>query len=88
MCHINVSRVKTVTIRELKHATSVVLSWVARGEVVEVRRRNKPVARLSPLKPKPAVRRPDFAARLKGAYGKKVLTTTGTDVISESRGRS
>lgn len=87
MCHINVSHVKTTTIRELKHDTSTVLSWVADGETVEVRRRNQPVALLSPPK-RPAVKRPDFAARLKAIYGPKVLPRTATDLISESRGDS
>ena len=31
---------KITTIRELKHATSTVLSWVEQGETVEIRRRN------------------------------------------------
>jgi antitoxin (DNA-binding transcriptional repressor) of toxin-antitoxin stability system len=79
---------KTTTIRELKHDTTTVLSWVAEGETVEVRRRNEPVALLSPPKRRFAVRRPDFAARLKAIYGKVVLKTTGTDIISEARGNA
>jgi antitoxin (DNA-binding transcriptional repressor) of toxin-antitoxin stability system len=79
---------RTTTVRELKHETSKVLSWVARGETVEVRRRRRPVARLSPPERPTTVRRPDFLARLKGAYGSKRLRTTGTSVVSESRGES
>jgi len=79
---------KTTTIRELKHDTTTVLSWVAKGETVEVRRRNEPVALLSPPRRRPPVRRPDFAARLEAIYGKKILATTGTDLIAESRGES
>jgi len=79
---------RKTTIRELKHATTTVLSWVADGETVEVRRRSKPVALLSPPKRRPAIRRPDFVARLKTVYGKRALTTTGTDLISESRGET
>jgi antitoxin (DNA-binding transcriptional repressor) of toxin-antitoxin stability system len=79
---------RTTTVRQLKHETTKVLSWVARGETVEVRRRNEPVARLSPPERRTPIRRPDFLARLKAAYGGKVLRATGTDVISESRGES
>jgi len=79
---------RTTTIRELKHRMSAVLSWVADGETVEVRRRNVPVAILSPKKHKGRIARPDFAARIKAVYGDKVLPTTGTDVVSESRGES
>ncbi|MDO8835674.1 MAG: hypothetical protein Q7V01_08755 [Vicinamibacterales bacterium] len=79
---------KTTTIRELKHATTTVLGWVAGGESVEVRRRNKPVALLSPPSRRARVVRPDFAARLRAIYGTRVLATTGTDLIDESRGAS
>ena len=88
MCHIIVTRMKTTTVRELKHETTKVLSWVARGETVEVRRRSEPVARLSPPERRTTIRRPDFLARLKAAYGAKVLRSTGTDLISKSRGES
>ena len=88
MCHINVSHMKTATIRELRHATTTVLAWVAQGETVEVRRRNQPVAILSAPRRRSVVRRPDFATRLKAMYGKTPLPTTGTDLISESRGES
>jgi antitoxin (DNA-binding transcriptional repressor) of toxin-antitoxin stability system len=77
---------RTTTIRELKHATSTVLSWVAAGESVEVRRRRNPVAMLMPLKRKAPVVRPDFAARLRAIYGAVQLPTAGTELVSEARG--
>jgi antitoxin (DNA-binding transcriptional repressor) of toxin-antitoxin stability system len=77
---------RTTTIRELKHATTTVLSWVAEGESVEVRRRGEPVAILCPQKRKARIARPDFAARLHAIYGERVLPTTATDVVRESRG--
>ena len=88
MCHYNVSPMKITTIRELKHDTTTVLSWVADGQTVEVRRRNQPVALLSPPRRPSSVRRPDFGARLKAIYGKKALAQTGTDLISTARGDS
>ena len=78
---------KRTTIRELKHATSKVLGWIAAGENVEVRRRNEPVAVLSPPD-RIRVARPDFAARLRAIYGSKTLPATGSDLISESRGET
>ncbi len=88
MCHGNVTFMKTTTIRELRHKTATVLSWVAGGESVEVRRRGAPVAVLSPRKGKARVVRPDFLARIRAAYGKKVMPSTATGLISESRGES
>lgn len=77
---------RKTTIRELKHATSAVLEWVAAGETVEVRRRNEPVAILSPPRPTARIARPNFAARLQEIYGTKILRVTATDLLSESRG--
>lgn len=79
---------KTTTIRQLKHDTTTVLSWAARGETVEVQRRGKPVAVISPVRRGKQVARPDFAGRLKGIYGEAKSATTGTHVISEARGES
>lgn len=77
---------RKTTIRALKHETSVVLGWVAAGATVEVRRRNEPVAILSPPQRRRRVARPDFAARLRSIYGTKVLRTSATDLVAESRG--
>mgnify|MGYP000175351161 CR=1 FL=1 len=88
VCHIIVSHMKTTTIRELKHDTTTVLSWVAGGETVEVLRRNVLVALLSPPRRTSKISRPDFAARLKAIYGTRTLDTTGSDLVSESRGDS
>lgn len=79
---------RTTTIRELRHETTTVLSWVAGGESVEVRRRGEPVAVLSPHKRKTRMAKPDYMARLRAIYGDKVLPTTATDLISESRGEA
>jgi antitoxin (DNA-binding transcriptional repressor) of toxin-antitoxin stability system len=79
---------KITTIRALRHDTTTVLSWVAGGETVEVRRRRVPVALLSPPGRRSPIRRPDFAARIKAIYGAKVLATTGTELIAASRGEA
>jgi len=77
---------KTTSIRELKHDATALLAMVANGESVEVRRRNVPVAVISPVLPKSPAKRPDFRGRLKSIYGDTLLTVTGTDLISEDRG--
>lgn len=77
---------KQTSIRELKHETSKVLAMVESGGTLEVCRRGKPVAVLSPPGRRRKMEKPDFAARLKELYGEQVLPTTGTDLITESRG--
>lgn len=88
MWHVSVPHsMKTTNIRELKHATSTVLGWVADGETVEITRHNKVVALLSPPKraKRKAVQRPDFAARLKEMWGDRMLPATGTQLMEDDR---
>jgi prevent-host-death family protein len=78
----------STTIRELKHDTTAVLLRVAEGESVQVCRRGKPVAVLSPVKRRTKVKWPDFAARLKAIYGDKILATPASEIVADSRGDS
>lgn len=76
---------KTATVRQLRHKFGTVLNWVEEGEPVEISKRGKIIALLTPPPaPKPVrpKKRPDFAARLKRIYGDKVLPG---DVIVEER---
>lgn len=79
---------KHTTIRELRHETTKVLALVEQGESVEVRRHSKLVAVLNPPERKKPGKRPDFAGRLADIYGETVLTTSGTELMSELRGDS
>ena len=76
---------KTATVRQLRHEFGMVLNWVEEGEPVEISKRGKIIALLTPPPAPKSVRpkkRPDFAARLKRIYGDKVLPG---DVIVEER---
>jgi len=76
---------KTATVRQLRHQFGTVLNWVEAGEPVEISKRGKIIALLSPPParvPPPPRKRPDFAARLKRIYGDQVLPG---DVIVEER---
>ncbi len=76
---------KTATIRQIRHDFSTFLHWVEGCEQVEVSKRGKIVALITPPpapKPSRSRKRPDFAARLKRIYGDMVLPG---DVIVEER---
>ena len=79
---------KTTNIRELKHATSTVLQWVEQGESVEITRRNKVVAVISP--PPPAhpkkIVLPNYEARLTAIFGDRILPTTANELMDYDRG--
>jgi prevent-host-death family protein len=81
-----VSHMKTTTIRELKHATTKVLGWTEAGESVEVQRRGKPVALLTPLRRGKRAVKPNFKRRLREIYGATVLPSTATELIHDARG--
>ena len=79
---------RTATVRQLRHHFGSVLAWVEDGEPVEISKRGKIIALLSPApRPKPAQakKRPDFAARLKRIYGDKVLPGNSVVEGRESR---
>jgi antitoxin (DNA-binding transcriptional repressor) of toxin-antitoxin stability system len=80
--------VKTTNIRELKHATSTVLEWVEQGETVQITRRNKVVAILSPppVERLKRIKRPDFEKELQEIFGDRILPTTGTELMDYDRG--
>jgi len=83
---------KTTNIRELKHATSVVLGWVAEGESVEITRRDQVVGIIVP--PIPVEANPgekptppeDFYQRLESLFHDKRRAMTGTELVSYARG--
>jgi prevent-host-death family protein len=80
---------KTATVRQIRHDFGTVLGWVEDGEQVEVSKRGKVVALITPPPPaaKPAGprKRPDFAARLKRIYGDQVLP--GNIIVEERDSR-
>ena len=79
---------KTATVRELRHDFGTVLNWIEEGEQVEISKRCKIIALISPPpvpKPARARQRPDFAARLKRIYGDKVFK--GNIIVDERNSR-
>lgn len=77
---------RKTNIRELKHETSKVLAEVEAGGTLELCRRGKTVALITPPGRPSKAPRPDFAARMREIYGDRVLETTGTDLMQEARG--
>ena len=77
----------TVSVRELQQNLKRVMARVERGEVVEVTRRRRPVARLAPVRPTgPLSAWPDLDARARAVFGDRVVTPGGAEVVIEYRG--
>ena len=83
MCHI--TTMPSVNLRQLRD-TRRLKAWLRAGNTVELRERNRVIARIVPEKSeeKP-VKWPDFAARAKEIFGDRVLTIV--DDLIKDRGR-
>ncbi|MGA2867478.1 MAG: hypothetical protein ABSF95_23645 [Verrucomicrobiota bacterium] len=76
---------KTANVRQLRHDFGSVLDWITEGQQVEIVKRGKVIALLSPpLKtaaPK-KVKLPDFAKRRKRIFGGRVMPG---NIVAEER---
>jgi antitoxin (DNA-binding transcriptional repressor) of toxin-antitoxin stability system len=81
MCHIEA--MPSVNLRQLRD-TRQLLTWLEAGEVVELRKRNRVVARIVPESPKiQPVEWPDFEARAREIFGDRVIPAV--DILIEER---
>jgi prevent-host-death family protein len=77
---------KQVSVRELQQNIRRVLQRVEAGEVVEVTRRRKPVARLTPtIDPAKPAPWPDLAARTRAVFGRRKITPAPSRQIGLDR---
>jgi hypothetical protein len=75
----------TMNIRQLRD-TRRLKTWLRAGDTVELRERDRVIAHIVPERQEPAqVQYPDFAARRRKIFGKRVLP--GADLLIEERGR-
>lgn len=66
---------KTANVRQLRHAFGDVMEWVSEGQQVEIVKKGKAIALLSPppaARPK-KFKLPDFQARRKRIFGNRVM---------------
>ena len=80
---------KSATVRQLRHDFGTVLNWVEEGEPVQISKRGKVVAWITPPPPSRlrSSRRPDFAARLKLRDGDHVIPARAmNDILDDNKG--
>ena len=78
---------KTASVRQLRQEFAHVLHWIENGEEVQITKRRRIVARLTPEKPKRKVTMPDFMARLKAIHGNHILSEEEVEtLLHESKG--
>jgi antitoxin (DNA-binding transcriptional repressor) of toxin-antitoxin stability system len=83
MCHNFI--MPNVNMRQLRN-TRRLKAWLRAGKTVELRERDKVIARIVPATRQEATGElPDFAARRKNIFGDRVLP--GAELLIEERGR-
>jgi antitoxin (DNA-binding transcriptional repressor) of toxin-antitoxin stability system len=74
-----------VNIRQLRN-TRRLKAWLQAGKTVELRERNRVIARIVPEESSAPKRAwPDFEARAKRIFGERILP--GADLLTKERGR-
>jgi prevent-host-death family protein len=76
---------RRATVREAQHNLPRILRAVDTGEIVEITRRNRVVARLVPASPRPTQGLPDFVARAQEIWGKARAAKPTSELVIESR---
>ena len=77
----------SISVRELQQNLKRVMARVERGQIIEVTRRRRPVARLGPVRAAaPVSPWPDLDARAHAVFGDRILTPGASAVLAESRG--
>lgn len=76
---------KAVAVRDLRYRFSEIEARLQKGEEVEIRRRQRPIARLVPIRP--AAPYPDFAAVQREIFGHRQRTmASGAELAALNRG--
>jgi prevent-host-death family protein len=77
-----------ISIRELQQNLKGVIARVERGQIIEVTRHRRPVARLEPMRPRSGAVPPwpDLDARARAVFGSRLVTPSPSDMVIEDRG--
>ena len=80
------SYMKTASVREVQHHLSKVLAWVEKGEVVQITRRNRAIAKIVPAgAPTRRVTLPMFAARARQIWGAAPTGRSLSQIVLDDR---
>ncbi|MGA2558525.1 MAG: hypothetical protein ABSF17_02510 [Terracidiphilus sp.] len=79
---------KSVSVRDLRYDFRKVEEMLRSGEAVQVTKRRRVIARLTPETGEEGVVRPplpDFLGRMRANFGDRVLKVSGAEIISADR---
>jgi antitoxin (DNA-binding transcriptional repressor) of toxin-antitoxin stability system len=74
-------------VRDLRYRFAEIEDLLRAGEEVQITKRRRVIARLVPVESSNPPALPDFLARLKQTYGKKILQVSGAELLARERDR-
>ncbi|HUY13704.1 MAG TPA: hypothetical protein VMX16_08755 [Terriglobia bacterium] len=78
---------KSATVRDLRYHFPEIEARLREGDVIQITKRKRVIARLAPVKPRPSRTYPDFRAIQREVFGSKRLKSTGAELVSAARGK-
>jgi len=85
-CDAKMYHMKKASIRDLRYNFKKVERLLKAGEDIEVTKRNKVIARISPARDEQP-KLPDFLGRMRKIFGDKILETSTAELLSKDRDR-
>lgn len=74
---------RTATVADLRNNFRRVSAWIENGETVEIVKRGKPVAHLTPVKPKGKPVKVNFRAQLRKVWGDRFFTDAEIQAVQD-----
>lgn len=85
-CDAKMYHMRRASVRDLRYDFRKVEGLLRLGEEIEISKRRRVIARLTPAGTYGAKQMPDFSARLRAIYGEQVLSVSGAELLSQERG--
>lgn len=78
---------KRASVRDLRYNFPKIERMLRAGNQIQITKRNKVIARLSPEEDDKRPEMPDFLGRMREIFGDRVLEPTNAELIAEDRDR-
>ena len=77
---------KTASVRDLRYRFPEIEAQLRGGNEIQITKRKRVIAHLTPVKRQRPRQWPNFMARLKKIYGDKISNVSGADLVRDQRG--
>jgi antitoxin (DNA-binding transcriptional repressor) of toxin-antitoxin stability system len=78
---------KTASVRDLRYNFKRLEQMLAEGEPIEITKRKKVIATLTPAVPPACCKKPDFLGRMRTIYRNKVFKVSWAEMLRQDRDR-